>query len=314
MEEFSHIPVMPNECIEALNVKPDGIYVDCTLGGGGHSELIAKRLKTGRLICIDRDCDAIEAAKKRLSPYEERLTFVHANFADIKNILKNLEIEKINGVMFDLGVSSYQLDTAQRGFSYNADAPLDMRMDTSSPLSAYDVVNGYPEEELKRILYQYGEEQNAPRIAREIVARRAEKPIETTFELSDIIRSVAPKKALYEGHHPAKQAFQAIRIEVNGELSVIAPAIKDAVAALDAGGRIAVLTFHSLEDRAVKQVFAGLEKGCICPPSFPVCVCGIKPQIKSLSKKPILPSEAELSFNRRSHSAKLRAAEKIQIL
>ena len=215
-------------------------------------------------------------------------------------------------MIFDLGVSSYQLDTAERGFSYNSDAPLDMRMDRSSPLSAYDVVNGYPESELRRILYEYGEEPNAPRIARAIVEKRSEKPIETTFELVDIIKSVASRKALTEGHHPAKQAFQAIRIEVNGELSIIAPAIEDAINSLAKGGRIAVLTFHSLEDRAVKQIFARLEKGCTCPPSFPVCVCGKKPQIKTLQRKPILPSEEELKLNRRSHSAKLRAAEKIQ--
>lgn len=251
---------MLGECIDALNVKPDGIYVDCTLGGGGHSEQIAKRLDGGRLICIDRDTDAINAAKKRLAPYADRITYVSDNFSNIKNILSSLGIEKINGVIFDLGVSSYQLDTAERGFSYNFDAPLDMRMDRSAPLSAYDVVNGYPESELRRILYEYGEEPNAPKIARAIAERRKEKPIETTFELVDIIKSVASKKALLEGHHPAKQAFQAIRIEVNGELSIIAPAIEDAIEALAPGGRIAVLTFHSLEDRAVKQILQDLKK------------------------------------------------------
>lgn len=312
MGEFNHFSVMLGECIEALNIKPDGTYVDCTLGGGGHSEQIAKRLSGGRLVCIDRDDDAIEAAKKRLAPYADRITYVKDNFSNIKNILSSLGIEKIDGVIFDLGVSSYQLDTAERGFSYNSDAPLDMRMDRSSPLSAYDVVNGYPESELRRIFYEYGEEPNAPKIARAIVEKRREKPIETTFELVDIIKSVASRKALTEGHHPAKQAFQAIRIEVNGELSIIAPAIEDAIDSLAKGGRIAVLTFHSLEDRAVKQIFARLEKGCTCPPSFPVCVCGKKPQIKTLQRKPILPSEEELKLNRRSHSAKLRAAEKIQ--
>lgn len=311
MGEFSHKPVMPDECIDALNIKPDGIYVDGTLGGGGHSERIAERLTSGKLICIDRDEDAISAASARLEKYKDKIVFVHDNFANIKNILENLSVPGIDGIMFDLGVSSYQLDTAERGFSYNMDAPLDMRMDVSSPLSAYDVVNSYPEPELKRIIYEYGEEQNAPRIARAIVERRLESPIKTTFELVDVIKSVAPKKDLAHGHHPAKQTFQAIRIEVNGELSVIAPALEDAVNALNAGGRIAVITFHSLEDRAVKQVFARLEKGCTCPPDFPVCVCGKKPLIKSLFRKPVLPSEDELSENRRSHSAKLRAAEKI---
>lgn len=311
MGEFNHFSVMLGECIDALNIRPDGVYVDCTLGGGGHSEQIAKRLDGGRLICIDRDTEAIEAAGIRLAPYKDRITFVHDNFGNIKNILSSLDISGIDGVIFDLGVSSYQLDTAERGFSYNFDAPLDMRMDASSPLSAYDVINTYSEDELKRIFYEYGEEPNAPRIARAIVAKRSEKPIETTFELVEIIKSVAPKKALFQGHHPAKQAFQAIRIEVNGELSVIAPAIEDAVSVLNPEGRIAVLTFHSLEDRAVKQLFVRLEKGCVCPPSFPVCICGKKPQIKMLQRKPILPSEDELSLNRRSHSAKLRAAEKI---
>lgn len=311
MGEFSHKPVMPDECIDALNIKPDGIYVDGTLGGGGHSERIAERLTSGKLICIDRDEDAISAASARLEKYKDKIVFVHDNFANVKNILENLSVPGIDGIMFDLGVSSYQLDTAERGFSYNMDAPLDMRMDVSSPLSAYDVVNSYPEPELKRIIYEYGEEQNAPRIARAIVERRLESPIKTTFELVDVIKSVAPKKDLAHGHHPAKQTFQAIRIEVNGELSVIAPALEDAVNALNAGGRIAVITFHSLEDRAVKQVFARLEKGCTCPPDFPVCVCGKMPLIKSLFRKPVLPSEDELSENRRSHSAKLRAAEKI---
>ena len=311
MGEFSHRPVMPEECIAALNIKPDGIYVDGTLGGGGHSERIAERLTSGKLICIDRDEDAISASSSRLEKYKDKIIFVHDNFVNVKNILGNLGIAGIDGIMFDLGVSSYQLDTAERGFSYNLDAPLNMRMDVSSPLSAYDVVNSYPESELKRIIYEYGEEQNAPRIARAIVERRSAAPIKTTLELVDVIRSVAPKKDLAHGHHPAKQTFQAIRIEVNGELSVIAPALEDAVNTLNPGGRIAVITFHSLEDRAVKQVFARLEKGCTCPPDFPVCVCGKKPLLRSLFRKPVLPSEDELSENRRSHSAKLRAAEKI---
>lgn len=312
MEEFNHIPVMPDECISSLNIKPDGIYFDCTLGGGGHSELIVKRLgENGRLICIDRDTDAISAASKRLACYSDKITYVHDNFSDILNIAKRLGIDKIDGALFDLGVSSYQLDTAERGFSYNNDAPLDMRMDRSSPLTAYDVVNTYPEEEIRKLLYEYGEEQNAYRIASEIIKTRLIKPIETTFELVEIIKKVAPKKSLYEGHHPAKKTFQAIRIEVNGELSIIAPALEDTVSLLAPGGRIAVLTFHSLEDRAVKQVFVRLEKGCTCPPSFPVCVCGKKPQIRLLTRKPQLPTEEETGINRRSHSAKLRAVEKI---
>ena len=268
-------------------------------------------MKDGKLICIDRDTEAINAASKRLEAYKDKIFFIHDNFENIKNIVSSLGIEKIDGAMFDLGVSSYQLDTAERGFSYNLDAPLDMRMDSGASLSAYDVVNDYSEDDIKRILWEYGEENNAPRIAREIIKRRAEKPIETTFELVDIIKSVAPKKELLSGHHPAKQTFQAIRIEVNGELSVIAPTIEDTVSILNEGGRIAVITFHSLEDRAVKQVFARLEKGCTCPPDFPVCVCGKKPQVRLLSRKPILPTEQELTLNRRSHSAKLRSAEKI---
>ena len=310
--EFSHIPVMLGECIDALCIKPDGIYVDGTLGGGGHSEEIAKRLTTGKLICIDRDSDAIAAASKRLAPYSDKITFVCDNFANIKSILENLGIDGIDGMLLDLGVSSYQLDTAERGFSYNLDAPLDMRMDRTSPLSAYDVVNSYGEDEIKRILYEYGEEPNAARIARAIVSARAEKPVNTTFELVEIIKSVTPKRALLAGHHPAKQSFQAIRIEVNGELSIISPAIEDAVCVLRGGGKIAVITFHSLEDRAVKQVFARLEKGCICPPDFPVCTCGRKPQLRIITRKPLLPTEEELIQNRRSHSAKLRVAEKIR--
>lgn len=310
MGEFNHFSVMLGECIDALNIKPDGIYVDCTLGGGGHSEQIAKRLDGGRLICIDRDADAINAAKKRLAPYADKITYVQDNFSNIKNILLSLGTEKINGVIFDLGVSSYQLDTAERGFSYNSDAPLDMRMDRSAPLSAYDVVNGYPESELRRILYEYGEEQNAPKIARAIVGKREEKPIETTFELVDIIKSVAPKKALLEGHHPAKQTFQAIRIEVNGELEIIETSIRSFVKRLNPKGRLAIITFHSLEDRIVKETFADLVKGCICPKEFPVCVCNRKPEGKVLTKKPITATQDELERNSRSKSAKLRVFEK----
>ena len=311
MGEFNHFSVMLGECIDALNIKPDGIYVDCTLGGGGHSEQIAKRLDGGRLICIDRDTDAINAAKKRLAPYADRITYVSDNFSNIKNILSSLGIEKINGVIFDLGVSSYQLDTAERGFSYNFDAPLDMRMDRSAPLSAYDVVNGYPESELRRILYEYGEEPNAPKIARAIAERRKEKPIETTFELVDIIKSVASKKALLEGHHPAKQAFQAIRIEVNGELDELRKGLSEAFERLKKGGRLAVITFHSIEDRIVKNAFRDYCTGCTCPPDFPVCVCGTKPRGVLVFKKPVTAGEKELEMNNRSRSAKLRVIEKL---
>lgn len=311
MSEFKHYSVMLNECIEALDIKPNGIYVDCTLGGGGHSEEIVKRLKNGRLIAIDQDEDAISAAKERLSEYQDKITFVHSNFSELKSILENLEIEKIDGVLYDLGVSSYQLDNSERGFSYNSEAPLDMRMDRTASLSAYGVVNTYSEEELRRILFEYGEENNSYKIAHAIVEQRKVAPIETTTELSDIVKSVAKKRDLYEGHHPAKRTFQAIRIEVNGELNVIAPSLEAAIDALAPGGRIVVLTFHSLEDRAVKQIFSRLEKGCTCPPSFPVCVCGKVPQIKTVNKKPLAPSPQEILINRRSHSAKMRAAEKL---
>jgi 16S rRNA (cytosine1402-N4)-methyltransferase len=311
MSEFKHYSVMLNECISALDIKPDGKYVDCTLGGGGHSEEIVKRLTSGRLIAIDQDEDALAAAKQRLEEYADKITFVHNNFSNLNDILSELNIDEIDGVMYDLGVSSYQLDNAERGFSYNSDAPLDMRMDRSAGLTAYDVVNNYSEEELRRILFEYGEENNSFKIARAICEQRNNHPINTTFELSDIVKSVAKKQDLYEGHHPAKRTFQAIRIEVNGELNVIAPSIEAAVSHLKPGGRIVVLTFHSLEDRAVKQLFSRLEKGCTCPPSFPICVCGKKPQLKLVNKKPLAPSPQELLINRRSHSAKMRAAEKI---
>lgn len=311
MDNFEHYSVMLNECIEALDIKEDGIYVDCTLGGGGHSEAILKKLTNGTLIAIDQDICAIEASKARLKKYEDKVIFVNDNFSNLDNILNDLKIEKIDGIIYDLGVSSYQLDTAERGFSYSKDAKLDMRMSQSSPLSAYDVVNTYSEQELSRIIFEYGEEPNARRISQAICAYREEKPIETTFELTDIIKSVMPKKKLFEGHHPAKQTFQAIRIEVNGELSILSPSIETAVNRLKPGGRIVVLTFHSLEDRAVKQVFARLEKGCTCPPSFPVCVCGKKPQLYLEHRKPILPNQNELNENHRSHSAKMRYGEKI---
>ena len=307
---FSHTSVMLFECIDALNIKKDGIYVDCTTGGGGHSLEIAKRLDGGRLICIDRDDDALSAARERLSPYLDKITFVKDNFSSIEKILDSLDIPYIDGALADLGVSSYQLDTAERGFSYNLDARLDMRMDKTAQKSAFNVVNTYSERDLRRIIFDYGEDNLAPRIAAAIVEKREQKPIETTLELSEVIKSAYPKKLLAVGHHPAKKTFQAIRIEVNGELDIIEPTIRSITKRLARGGRIAVITFHSLEDRAVKTTFASLAQGCTCPPSFPVCVCGKKPEIKIISKKPILPSDNEIDVNRRSHSAKLRVAEK----
>ena len=303
---------MLNECIDALDIKPNGIYVDGTTGGGGHSYEIASRLSEGgRLICIDQDSDALLAAGKRLAPFSNRVTFVKSNFSDVAKVLDDLGIEKIDGLLLDLGVSSYQLDTPERGFSYNSDAPLDMRMDKDAALSAYEVVNTYSESDLRRILFDFGEESFAPKIASAIVAYREEKPVETTFELTNIIKSVMPKKLLVVGHHPAKKTFQAIRIEVNSELSVIAPTIENAVERLNEGGRLAIITFHSLEDRCVKQTYAKCAQGCTCPPEFPICVCGNKPKIALVSKKPILPSKEELEANHRSHSAKLRVAQKI---
>lgn len=312
--EFSHYSVMLNECIEGLDIKEDGIYADLTTGGGGHSYEIVRRLtKNGRHIALDRDSDALEAARARLSEYSDRVTFVKENFRYFGDVLDSLGIDGIDGVLIDLGVSSYQLDTASRGFSYNNDARLDMRMDRNQQLSAYEVINEYPKEKLKHIIYDYGEEKFAPRIASFIEEARENKPIETTNELSEIIKAAIPQKARQNGPHPAKRTFQAIRIEVNGELDAIKPALESAVDKLKPGGRIAVITFHSLEDRIVKQTFAGLAKGCTCPPEFPVCVCGIKPQIKLVSRKPILPSPEELEVNPRSRSAKLRIAEKLPV-
>jgi len=297
--------------MDGLDIKPDGIYVDGTAGGGGHSFEIASRLDSGLLIAIDRDEAAIKAASARLAPLGERATVVKSNYSDVESVCRSLGIEKIDGMLLDLGVSSYQLDTAERGFSYNADAPLDMRMDKDSPFSAYNVVNEYSAEELKKVIYNYGEERFAPRIASAIVKYRDTKPVETTGELVDIIKGAIPAAAREGGHHPAKRTFQAIRIEVNGELSIIEPTIKAAVDMLRPGGRIAIITFHSLEDRIVKQTFADLASGCTCPKNFPVCVCGKKPMVKIVSRKPILPSAEELEVNPRSRSAKLRVAEKI---
>ncbi len=310
-KEFSHRSVLLGECIEGLDIDPDGIYVDGTAGGGGHSFEIASRLSGGRLIAIDQDEAAIKAATERLAPLGERATVVRSNFCEIGRVCRELGIEAIDGLLLDLGVSSYQLDTPERGFSYSADAPLDMRMDKRKSLTAYDVVNGYPEQKIKKILYEYGEERFSAAIASAIVRRREKSPIKTTAELSDIIKYAMPPAAREGGHHPAKRSFQAIRIEVNSELDVIEPAIRDAVSMLKTGGRIAIITFHSLEDRIVKQTFADLAKGCICPRELPVCVCGRKPVMKQVNKKPILPSAVELEENPRSRSAKLRVAQKL---
>ena len=309
---FSHYSVLLNECIEGLDIKPDGIYVDLTTGGAGHSYEIAKRLTAGgKHICLDRDDDALTAARQRLSEFSDRVIFVKDNFKNVGAVLDDLGIDEIDGVIADLGVSSYQLDTAERGFSYNNDGLLDMRMNKSDVLTAYDVVNTYPREKLKQIIYDYGEEKFAPRIASFIEEARSNKPIETTWELSDIIKSAIPQKARATGSHPAKRTFQAIRIEVNGELDAIEPAVRSAVDKLKVGGRIAVISFHSLEDRIVKKTMAELVKGCTCPPELPMCMCGNKPKLKLVSRKPILPSQKELDENPRSRSAKLRVAEKV---
>lgn len=311
MTEFHHISVLLQECIDGLHIKPDGIYVDGTLGGAGHSKQIAKRLTTGRLIGIDRDPVALRVAKERLAPYEKNVTLVHSNFCEIAQVLKDLNIPGVDGILLDLGVSSPQLDDGERGFSYMVDAPLDMRMNSEDSLNAEIVVNTWPQEELRRILYTYGEERYAPQIAGAICRRREEKPIKTTLELVDIIRSAMPAAALREKQHPAKRSFQAIRIAVNDELGSVEKVMEDAIPLLNPGGRLAVITFHSLEDRIVKTAMAAASKGCTCPPSFPVCVCGKKPQVKLISRKPIVASEMELEENPRSRSAKLRVCEKL---
>ena len=293
MKEYAHTSVLLHECIEALNIKPDGIYVDGTLGGGGHSLEIAKRLNKGRLLCIDQDEAAIAAASKRLANYRDKIIFVKDNFSNIRHILENAGIERIDGALLDLGVSSYQLDTPERGFSYMADAPLDMRMDRDQSLTAYEIVNNWPREELKSILYEYGEERYAPQIAAAIERVRTDRPIETTLELVDIIRSAMPASALREKQHPAKRSFQAIRIAVNDELGAVRQGMEAAIDHLNPGGRLVVITFHSLEDRIVKNVFQDAAKGCTCPPSFPVCVCGHKPKIKILTKKPIIATRED---------------------
>ena len=299
MTEFHHVSVLLDECIQSLNIKPDGIYVDGTLGGAGHSSQIAARLTTGRLIGIDRDAKALKAAGERLAPYGDRVTLVHSNFSRIDEVLTELGIDGVDGVLLDLGVSSPQLDEAERGFSYMADAPLDMRMNSEDTLSAYDVVNTWPREELRRILYEYGEERYAPQIAAAIERRRAEKPIGSTLELVDVIRSAMPPQALREKQHPAKRSFQAIRIAVNDELGAVGRVMEVVVPKLNKGGRLAIITFHSLEDRIVKNGMAANAKGCTCPPNFPVCICGNKPKVKLISKKPIVSGYAR-NYNRRS--------------
>ena len=307
---FSHVSVLLYECIEALNIRDGYTYIDCTAGGGGHSLEIAKRMgKNSRLICFDRDKNAIRAASERLSDYLDRVTFINDNFSSLDKVVRELGITNLGGVLADLGCSSHQFDTPERGFSYMHDAPLDMRMDTDSPLSAYDIVNGYKENDLKRIIYDYGEERFAPKIASAICKARLEKPIETTHELTNIIKGCIPAAMRADGPHPAKRTFQAIRIEVNGELDCINPLITSAARISASGGRIAIISFHSLEDRLVKQGFRSLATGCTCPKDFPVCICGKKPIIKEITKKPILPSDSELENNPRSRSAKLRIAE-----
>lgn len=309
---FSHTSVLLYECIDALNIRDGYTYIDCTAGGGGHSLEIAKRLGKGsRLICFDRDKDAIAAATKRLEGYLDKVTFINDNFSSLGDVIRELKIDNLGGVLADLGCSSYQFDTKDRGFSYMQDARLDMRMDTDSPLSAYNVVNEYSEDELKRIFFEYGEEKFSARIASAIVKKRALSPIESTVELADIIKSAIPAAKRQDGPHPAKRTFQAIRIEVNGELDAIKPLIKAAANGLVSGGRLAIISFHSLEDRLVKLGYRELAGGCTCPKDFPICVCGNKPILKEISKKPTLPSEEEINSNPRSRSAKLRIAEKI---
>ena len=309
--EFKHVSVLLNECIEALDIKENGIYVDCTLGGAGHSSHIVKHLsKDGTLIGIDQDQDALKAAKERLKEFEN-VKYVHNNFYNIDSILNELDIEKVDGILMDLGVSSYQLDEASRGFSYMHDAPLDMRMNRDNDFSAYQIVNNYSEDELYKIIKDYGEERFAKRIANIIVNRRAEKPIETTFELVDIIKAAIPARLRRDGPHPAKRTFQAIRIEVNSELKILNRTMDDGISRLNKGGRMAIITFHSLEDRIVKLKFRELDNPCTCPKGFPICACGKSPVVKTISKKGIIPTEKEIEENPRSRSAKLRVVEKL---
>ncbi len=310
-EAFSHIPVLLNETVEGLRIRPDGIYLDGTVGGGGHSEEIAKRLSDkGRLVCLDQDSEAIEAAGKRLEPYSDRVFIMKSNFADIRKAAGELKITGFDGILIDIGVSSHQLDTAERGFSYMKDAPLDMRMDKDAPLSARDVVNTYSESELARIIKDYGEERFAKNIARRICAEREQNPIETTLQLAQIIRKAIPAKYREDHTNPAMRTFQAVRIEVNDELSILERALEEMIDLLNEGGRLAVITFHSLEDRIVKNAFRTAENPCTCPPQFPVCVCGKKSKGRVITKKPVTPKEEEIEDNIRAHSAKLRIFER----
>ena len=311
MSEFYHVSVLLEECIVGLNIKPDGIYVDGTLGGAGHSSRIAAKLTTGRLIGIDRDPIALKAAGERLAPYADRVTLVHSNFCEMANALRELNIDGVDGILLDLGVSSPQLDDGERGFSYMVDAPLDMRMNNGDILNADTVVNTWSYEELKKILYEYGEERYAPQIASAICRRREAAPIRSTLELVDVIRSAMPPAALREKQHPAKRSFQAIRIAVNDELGSVEKAMEVAIPLLNPGGRLAIITFHSLEDRIVKTAMNDAAKGCTCPPQFPVCVCGKKPKVKMITRKPIVSSDEELEANPRARSAKLRVCQKL---
>lgn len=311
MTEPKHVSVLLNECIENLAIKPDGVYVDGTLGLGGHSYEIASRLTSGLLIGIDRDLTAIERAGKRLEPFKERIKLVHGNFSDTVSILDSLGIDAVDGMLFDLGVSSPQLDESERGFSYMQDAPLDMRMDQTGALSAHEIVNTYSEAQLNRIFWDYGEERYARRISAAIIKAREQKPIETTFELVDIIKSALPAAALREKQHPAKRCFQAIRIAVNDELGAISALIDTAPDKLKVGGRLCVISFHSLEDRIVKSGIAARENGCTCPREAPICTCGFVKTLKSVYRKPILPGQDEIERNPRARSAKLRVAERV---
>ena len=310
-QTYSHRPVLLDECIEGLRIRPGGLYLDGTLGRAGHSREIARRLDTGRLVCIDRDQAALDAAQDRLAGCLDKVELIHGNFGDLAELLDGRGLGPFDGMLFDLGVSSPQLDDPERGFSYMHDAPLDMRMDRSEALTAAMVVNEWPQEELKRILWQYGEERYAPQIAAAIARRRADKPIGTTLELVEVIRGAMPAQVLREKQHPAKRSFQAIRIAVNDELAAVDRMLQAAVPRLSPGGRLAVISFHSLEDRIVKNALAAFARGCTCPPDFPVCVCGKTPQVRLVNRKPILSGEAELNENPRARSAKLRLAEKL---
>ncbi len=309
MIDFKHKPIMLNEVVDGLNIKKDGTYLDCTVGGAGHSTAIAKKLKSGMLLCLDKDEDALSVSEERLKSFNAKL--YHTDFKNFEEALEHFKVDKLDGILLDLGVSSYQLDTKDRGFSYNMDAKLDMRMDKTQELSAYEVVNTYSKEELAKIFREYGEEQFANNIAKHIVQDRQEKKIETTFQLVEIIQKAIPAKIRFKGSHPAKKVFQAIRIEVNSELDKLYDTIIKLFQHLNKGGRLAIITFHSLEDRIVKKAFSLLSTDCLCPPSAPICVCGHKKEGILISKKPITASEEENAENPRAHSAKLRIIEKL---